>query len=86
HACGVAATGSNQTLAIVGLIYGNCMQQGLSMFYVLLISSLHLSGIGKRCGPLVAGYARAMGQLAAHSSSRRQVIAEIRQYGQSWGQ
>ena len=32
HACGVAATGSNQTLAIVGLIYGNCMQQGLSMF------------------------------------------------------
>ena len=32
HACGVAATGSNQTLAIVGLIHGNCMQQGLSMF------------------------------------------------------
>ena len=32
HACGVAATGSNQTLAIVGLIRGNCMQQGLSMF------------------------------------------------------
>ncbi|WP_419070121.1 hypothetical protein, partial [Slackia isoflavoniconvertens] len=31
HACGVAATGSNQTLAIVGLIHGNCMQQGLSM-------------------------------------------------------
>ena len=28
----MAATGSNQTLAIVGLIYGNCMQQGLSMF------------------------------------------------------
>ncbi|WP_418867001.1 hypothetical protein, partial [Senegalimassilia anaerobia] len=25
-------TGSNQTLAIVGLIHGNCMQQGLSMF------------------------------------------------------
>ncbi|MEE0309926.1 MAG: hypothetical protein UDY71_07645, partial [Slackia isoflavoniconvertens] len=32
HARGVAATGSNQTLAIVGLIHGNCMQQGLSMF------------------------------------------------------
>ena len=31
HACGVAATGSNQTLAIVGLIHGDCMQQGLSM-------------------------------------------------------
>ena len=28
----MAATGSNQTLAIVGLIHGNCMQQGLSMF------------------------------------------------------
>ena len=40
HACGVAATGSNQTLTIVGLIHGIACSRGSQCFYVLLISSV----------------------------------------------